>query len=344
MSGGAAGSASGNVPVLEIVRAGMCTTVQDLGRPGLGRLGVGPSGPMDPWAHRVANRLAGNPEQAAALELTGPGAELRFLVDTVFALAGGDLGARLDDRPVPALAVARAAAGSRLRFVARTVGARVSLAVAGGLQGQPVLGSAATDLGAGLGANRGRPLRAGHQLSGLARSPASSRPPPEPSATVRAALQALLLPAAVAAASADTAGLATELRFVPEPQGGVPVEAQAMFASRPFVLSPRSGRTGYRFEGTPLPTHPDPERLSEPTAPHAIQLPADGLPILLMADRNTTGGYPRLGHLCAADVGRAAQLWPGEQVQFVPVPAARAVALVREAAGLLQSLLERLAT
>src|SRR5215207_6725707 len=106
-------------PVLEIRRAGLCTTVQDLGRPGLGRLGVGPSGPMDRRAHRVANLLAGNDPGAAALEITGAGVELVFLQATHLALAGGDLGATLDGVPLPALGLVAVGAGATLMFVER---------------------------------------------------------------------------------------------------------------------------------------------------------------------------------------------------------------------------------
>jgi allophanate hydrolase subunit 2 len=109
------------------------------------------------------------------------------------------------------------------------------------------------------------------------------------------------------------------LRFVPDPAGGLAAAVHTQLERRVFRLSTRSNRTGFRFEGDPLPTTPDPDRLSEPTAPGAIQLPPDGLPIMLMADRNTTGGYPRLGHLVSADRARAAQLWPGDAVAFVAV-------------------------
>jgi biotin-dependent carboxylase-like uncharacterized protein len=318
-------------PVLEIRRAGLCTTIQDLGRPGLGRLGVGPSGAMDAWAHRVANQLLGNDPSAVALELTGAGVEVQFLQDTRFALAGGDLGATLDGAPVPALCVFPAVAGALLSFLERRQGARVTLAVAGGLRIAPALGSAATDLGAGIGGIGGRPLRSGQQLQAL---PVKRAPLPPELPTLQRLRALLPLPAASAP---------VKLRFVPEPEGGTTAQAQSLFATRSFKVSQRSGRTGYRLEGTPLPTRPDPERLSEPTAPNAIQLPPDGLPILLMADRNTTGGYPRLGHLCTVDRSLAAQLWPGDEVRFTPITVDEAVALARQAERDLRSGLAKLA-
>jgi biotin-dependent carboxylase-like uncharacterized protein len=317
---------------LEILRAGLCTTVQDLGRPGHGRLGVSPSGAMDPWAHRLANRLLGNDAGAAALELTGPGVEITFLAPCAFALAGADLGAALDGRPLPAIARAEAAAGARLVLAERRAGARATLAVAGGLAVQAVLGSAATDLGGGLGGagGDGRPLRAGQRLH--RRRPGAGGAPLD-EAAARAAWDAV---------AGDLHARPRLLRFIPEDDAGVPAAARRAFAGRVLRLSARAGRTGYRFEGPPLPAAADPARLSEPTAPGAIQLPPDGLPILLLADRNTTGGYPRLGHLAAIDVTRAAQLWPGDEVAFHPITAAEATQALRAAEAMLaRSLLQK---
>ena len=118
--------------------------------------------------------------------------------------------------------------------------------------------------------------------------------------------------------------------------------AYAAFSSATFTVTPQSNRTGFRFAGPDIPVVPDPGRLSEPTAPGAIQLPPDGRPILLLADRNTTGGYPRLGYLCSADRPRAAQLWPGDPVRFVPVSLDQARDLARGSAGALANLVQAL--
>jgi biotin-dependent carboxylase-like uncharacterized protein len=311
-------------PLLEVVRAGLATTVQDRGRVGLGRFGVSPSGAMDPLAHRLANELLGNDRSAATLEVTGPGCEVVFLGATRFAIAGGDLDAALDGQPLDAQAAAFAPAGARLQFRGRRRGARASLAVPGGFQVAPVLSSASTDLGAGLGGVGGRPLRNGCKLAAPAPPAAHpARPPGDdpPAGDPRARLAPI------------ESFYRTDpfvLRFVPEDDPGLPAQAAARFCSAAFRVSSRSGRTGYRFEGEPLPARPDPERLSEPTAPGAIQLPPDGFPILLMADRNTIGGYPRLGHLAAADQPRAAQLWPGDGVRFQPISLADAIRLARD--------------
>jgi biotin-dependent carboxylase-like uncharacterized protein len=285
--------------MIEVVRPGLLSTIQDLGRHGLGRFGVSPGGAMDPLALRLANRRAGNDDGAPALELTGPGAELRFLDDTVFALAGADLGATLDGTPLAPAPWYRAAAGTILRFPRRVRGARSMLAVAGGLDVPRFLGSAAVDLDAGLGAR----LVRGQRLATL--------PAPGPPRSL----------ADVDLAYADP----FRLRFVP---GDAPVAAIAAFAQSAFRVSDRSNRTGYRLTG-PVLAVPAADRLSQPVAPGAIQLPPDGQPILLMADRQTVGGYLCLGHLIAADRPKAAQLWPGDEIRFAPVTLAEAHAAAR---------------
>ncbi len=318
----------GGREVVELVRPGVLATVQDLGRPGHGRHGVAPSGAMDPEAHALANHLCGNPRTAPALELTGPGAELLFLSPRRFAITGADMGARLDDEALPATYVGLAPAGARLCFTGRKSGARVSLAFAGALLVPRLFDSAATDLGGGLWPRA--PLRKGERLRlDDAAAPRVVHTPTK--------LAALLEPL-------STTTIAPEvLRYVPEPQGGA-ADAHPAFAQRAFRVSPRSNRTGFRFEGEPLPVVPDPDRLSEPTAPGVIQLPPDGLPILLMADRNTTGGYPRLGHLASVDRTRAAQLWPGDPVRFQPIAGEDAVAAARARAALIKGVLAALET
>jgi biotin-dependent carboxylase-like uncharacterized protein len=322
--------------VLRIIRPGPCTTVQDLGRPGWGRFGVSPSGAMDPLAHRVANHLLGGTGAAPTLEITDAGAEMEIVAATVLALAGGDLGATLDGRPLSAdracLAVVEA---DRLRVGRRRHGARVYLAIPGGVDVPLLFGSAATDLGAGLGGLGGRPLRAGDQVN--ARPAPARKRQRQRRATAAAAAMAelgrLILPAlderAGLRAGPGPGPAEITLRFVPEGESLL-AAAHTQLSTRAFTLSARSNRAGFRFEGQPLPAPIDADRLSEPTAPGALQLPPDGLPILLMADGNPTGGYPRLGHLARVDRGRAAQLGPGARVRFSPIGGDTALQLCRE--------------
>ena len=286
---------------LRLRRAGLLTTVQDLGRPGFGRFGVSVSGAMDRLALVVANRLVGNPDGAAALELTASGPEVEILHDLVFALAGANLSPALDGEPIEAWRAHRAGAGRMLTFGPRRQGARCYLAVAGGIAVPQVFGSAATDLGAGIGGLDGRPLRAGDELSvGAA--------PVKPEGQLHPPLLA---------AWADP----FTLRFVPEDGGPCDL---ASFTSVTWRVSPRSDRTGYRLDGSTLPVPAAATMISEGIAPGTIQLPPDGQPIVLMADRQTVGGYPRIGAVIAADLPKAAQLWLGHEVRFMPVTLAAA--------------------
>jgi 5-oxoprolinase (ATP-hydrolysing) subunit C len=333
--------------VLRIVRPGPCTTVQDLGRPGWGRFGVSPSGAMDPLAHRVANHLLGGDGGAPTLEITDAGAEIEVVATTVLALAGGDLGATLDGQPLSAdracVAVAKADRGARLRFVRRRHGARIYLAIPGGLDLPPLFGSAATDLGAGLGGLGGRPLRTGDQLCArpAPRPALHARRTGSPAPAVMAELARLILPDPGGQRGAGPPE--SVVRFVP---AGDPLVAPALaqLPARAFTLSARSNRAGFRFEGQPLPASAAADRLSEPTAPGALQLPPDGLPILLMADGNPTGGYPLLGHLARVDRGLAAQLGPGARVRFSPIGGELAVQLYRQQEACLVAALAALST
>jgi antagonist of KipI len=307
---------------LTIVKPGILATVQDLGRSGWGRYGVSPSGAMDPLAARAANRLAGNAAAAALLEITGPGCRVRLDGARRVALCGGDLGAE-----IVTPAGARAArpwraevlgAGDELRTTARRRGARVYLAVAGGVVVAPLFGSAATDVGSGLGGVDGRSLRAGQTL-------------------------ALGAPPASLDDDSDGASAAAErltrwyddpfrLRFVPAPGALFAPETVERFVAASYRLTPQSSRMGFRLDGPALERAPGGrvgEAISEPLPAGTIQIPGDGRPILLMADRQTVGGYPAVGYLIRADLPKAAQLWPGDTVRFAPVSLAAAEALAR---------------
>lgn len=283
---------------LRVQKPGLFTTLQDGGRPGHGRWGVSPGGAMDPLALALANRLVGNSAQAAALEVTALGPELVFEEEATFAVTGADLSATLDGARVPPGQALRARAGQVLRFGARVQGARAYVAVAGGLArgARPFLGSVATDIETGLGGLSGKPLRAGDVLGLEPQLPFEPR-------SVQAGWERGDEPRDV-------------VRFIPEAGTRLPPESLERFTASRFRISPRSNRVGYRLEGAPLPTESTGMQLSEPVAPGTIQLPPDGNPIVLMADRQTTGGYPRLGHVIRADVPRLAQLWLGDGVSF----------------------------
>jgi biotin-dependent carboxylase-like uncharacterized protein len=287
---------------LEVLRPGALTTVQDLGRRGFRHLGVGVSGALDGYSARVANLLAGNPEGAALLEITLAGPTLRFHVAARIALCGADFDAEVDGQPLSGWRPARLPAGSTLRLGACRRGVRGYLAIGGGVAVDPSLGSRATDLRAGFGGWAGRALRAGDML---------------PLATGAFTCETL----EVARWWTDPAPdleLDREpvLHLMPGHDATVPDAALCRTAWR---VSPQSDRQGVRLEGGALALAAREDRVSEPVAPGTVQLPPDGQPIVLLADAQTVGGYPRIGHVASADLARLAQCRPGDSLGFVPL-------------------------
>ena len=282
---------------LRIVKPGLLTTVQDLGRWGHQLDGVPVAGPMDVFSHRLANHLVENEPEAAALEITLIGPELTAEVPVTLAVCGADFDVSIDSNPVPTGISFHIRQGQVVRFGKRHTGARAYLAVGGGgIQTPPVLGSRATHLVSAMGGVSGRALAAGDVVP-VNESPA--RP------TVRA--RGLTLP---------TAGRA-RLRVLPGSQERwFGDDAWRALTTVSFRISPRSNRMGYRLQGPPLPRQITDEPISEPLAMGAIQVPAAGEPILLMADRQTAGGYPKIGYVITADLCLAGQLAPGEFIEF----------------------------
>jgi len=292
---------------LRVITPGMLTTIQDRGRWGWQDRGVPVAGPMDPRAHRLANILVGNDIDAATLELTLVGPEMEFEDERIAAVTGADFDVTVDSRAMPVNAPFAVGAGSVLRFGRHRRGARAYLAIAGGITVPPVLNSRATHLPSAMGGVEGRPLRAGDRLplGKRGRTPFSPKKgydpffaAPEAHATVR------ILP-----------GPQLD-RFAPE--------ALDALQSAPFVVDAASNRMGFRLQGPALRRAGDGEMLSDATTLGALQVTAAGHPILLMADRQTTGGYPSLATVISADVGLAGQLAPGDSISFV-------VSTVREA-------------
>ena len=282
---------------LLIVKPGLLTSVQDLGRYGHQASGVPVAGPMDTFSHRLANQLAGNDIDAATLEITLIGPEIIVDADTTMAIAGGQFEATCDDRPLPLGASFTVMRGQRLKFGRVLQGARAYLAVAGGIQVPPVLGSRATHLVSRMGGFNGRALGAGDRLP-IAHAP-GARP--------QRKSVGLTLP---------TNGRAL-LRVIPGPQAGwFQADALKALGSVSFRISPQSNRMGYRLQGPPLVRVREDELISEPLGIGAIQVPAAGEPILLMADRQTAGGYPKIGYVISADLPVAGQLAPGDFIEF----------------------------
>ncbi len=288
-------------PRIEVVKPGTLTTVQDLGRRGFAALGVGLGGALDPWAAAVANLAVGNAPEAPLLECTYVGPILRFSADTVVAALGAECAGLPPGRPVAVRA------GQVLDCSALTRGARLYLAVAGGLRVPVLLGGAGTAVGARFGGFAGRPLAAGDVLAcgagaGIACEAAWRLASPVPAPARKETIEVRLIP------GLDWAHIFK--RF--GPGGG----ARAV-ESRGFQLSAKSDRMGLRLGGEPfLVPGGAGEQTSRPVVPGTVQLPPDGLPIVLMAEGQTIGGYPQLGQVASVDLPKLAQARPGAEIVF----------------------------
>jgi biotin-dependent carboxylase-like uncharacterized protein len=293
-----------------VLKPGVLTTLQDGGRYGSRHLGVGGSGALDAYSFAVANRLVGNTDHAAVLEITLGGPTLRFEHATRIALAGADIDAQCPSRALPGWRPIDLPKGSELRLGACRRGARAYLAVRGGWHVERVLGSTSTDLRGGFGGYAGRALRTGDVLI-----------------------------------ASDTVTEVRELRIAPwwiDPYpdldfgSGITVHLlrgrdatlpdQALLQST-WRIAAASDRQGIRLEGPTLALRDPGECVSEPIIPGTVQLPPDGRPIVLLADAQTIGGYPCIGYVCSADLPRLAQARPGDLLRFEPMD--RAMALAR---------------
>lgn len=308
-----AGTTKGNVErFVNILRPGLLTTVQDLGRWGHQGLGVPVAGPMDPVAHRVANALVGNPVDAATLETTLIGPDLRFGQETVVAIAGGDLWPMLDGADVPIGVPFRCPSGSVLRFGDRRSGARAYVAFDGGVEVDPVLGSRATHVMSRMGGVQGRALRAGDRV---ALGPPTARAKTKPF-------------------SAPRSKGGARLRVLPGPQAehfdGSALDA---LQRKRFTISAQSDRMGYRLLEAAIAGHRLGDMISDVMLMGGVQILPSGEPILLMADRQTTGGYPQLAVVITADLPLAAQLRPGDWIEFEVCRRADAIAALVAAEG-----------
>jgi antagonist of KipI len=292
-----------------VIKPGMLTTVQDLGRWGFQAQGVPVAGPMDPWSHRLANALVGNDREAATLEITLLGPELEFEDERLAAVSGAEFEVVVDGRSAPWNAPFLVPAGSRMRFRTRKQGARAYLALAGGIAVPPMLGSRATHVVSRMGGVHGRPLRIGDRLP-VPDEPTTRGPAP-----------------------------AVDRPVVPFPEGSATVRVlagpqQDLFAesaldalqSAPYVIAQNSDRMGFRLTGPQLAHARGADIISDATPLGVLQVPASGQPILLMADRATAGGYPKIATVISADMAVAGQLSPGDAITFTVCSPREAIA------------------
>lgn len=293
---------------IRVLAPGLLTTIQDLGRHGSRHLGVGNAGALDAYSHSVANLLAGNPISAPTLEITLAGPRLAFESAAVIALCGAQIDASIDGIPMPGWRRVRVPAGALLQFGACRRGARAYLAVAGGFVVDTILGSASTDLRGGFGGLDGRALAAGDVLA----MTGATRPN---------VIEIEIAPWWIDPSPDLEFASPPLVRVLPANDRTSP--ADALFKTQ-WRVSSASNRQGLRLEGDALEIDDTRERISEPVAPGTLQLPPDGRPIVLLADAQTHGGYPRIGHAIRADWPALAQLRAGDAVHFVPCTAAAA--------------------
>src|SRR5690606_9456433 len=308
---------------VEVLRPGLLTTVQDLGRRAYQRYGVAVSGAMDPIALRLGNILVGNDEGAAGLEVTLVGPTLRFTAPAVIAVTGGDLGPALNGKPIPLWQTVAVEEGDVLTFGGYRSGCRAYVAVAGGIDVPPVMGSRATFLRGGYGGLEGRALQARDRLPlGRPRLPARR-----------------LLGRRLPSRTVPDYSTPRPVRFVPGPQDDAfTPEALETFATGAYTVSTQSDRMGYRLEGPPLKHRAGADIISDYIPVGAIQVPGNGQPIVLMADCQMTGGYTKIGVVIGVDIPYMAQRKPGDRVTFAPVTVEEAIARWRFPEGWIEGL------
>jgi len=315
---------SRNQPIIHVLRPGLFTTIQDLGRDGYRRFGVSVSGAMDRWALVVGNRLLGNPDEAAGLEITVQGPELLFEQALPLVITGADLSPTGNGLPLPLWTVVAMPAGSRLQFGLRRQGTRAYLTVAGGIDGPLILGSRSTHVRSGMGGHAGRALRKWDRL------------PVGPERTAGTHYVGRALPES----HRPRYSASPTLRVVPGPQADRFTEdALSALCRNPYVLASESDRMGYRLRGLELEHRIAADIISDAVTFGTIQVPPDRQPILLMADCQTTGGYAKLATMVAADRSPAAQLAPGDRLSFIVITPDNAVDLLRSARAELDRLL-----
>lgn len=287
--------------MIEVVKPGLFTTIQDLGRWGYQRFGIGTAGALDSFAFVAGNLLIGNPPEVASLEITVNGPVLKFHKATLAAITGADLEPRLDGQSLPNWTAFFIPAGSVLSFGRRRWGVRAYLAVAGGIDIPQLMGSRATYLLGRFGGLDGRPLKPGDLL------PLAPCPENFP------VLSARTLPKSLQPAYDQN----PVLRVILGPFADYfAADGINSFLSTPYVITPQSDRMGYRLQGVPIVRKIKEELITCGLANGTIQVPPDGQPIILLADRQTIGGYPIIATVINADLPLVAQCAPGDKLRF----------------------------
>jgi antagonist of KipI len=314
--------------MMRVRQPGLLTTVQDLGRPGYQQYGVVVGGALDGFAARALNLCAGNADDAALLEMAQTGPDLVFDREALIAWGGAGFAPTVGGEPVPRDRAVRVAAGEIVSFGLARSGLRAWLAIAGGIDVPLVMGSRATYRRAGIGGHQGRALVAGDALKLFAPSPWAQQ-------------QLAALRAAGKRATAWT--VRPEVMGKPAKPGTVRAlrgpecewftkEARHAFFSAEWRATKEADRMGVRLQGPELTLTKPQEMISSSVNAGVVQVPPAGQPIVLLPSRQSVGGYPRLAAVITADLGRIAQLRPGDTVRFVETTLATAhdIYLARE--------------
>jgi antagonist of KipI len=310
--------------MMTITKPGMLTTIQDLGRNGYQKYGVITSGVMDPSASRIANILVGNQEKEATLEITLLGPVIEFSENALISICGGDLSPSIDGRAARLWRPLLVKKGSRLQFGQCKSGCRCYLAVAGGFSVRSVMGSKSTYLRAGIGGVNGRALKSGDRI-----------PIDSPRELSTRLIQHLDRGKTNRTFVESDWSVVSSLYHTNEKDAIVHVikgrqfnlftiESQKLLFTEPFEVTSQSDRMGYRLKGPTLALEKPKEMISEAVDFGTIQVPSEGNPIVLLADRQTTGGYPKIGQIATVDLSLLAQTKPGESLRFIEITHAEA--------------------
>lgn len=284
---------------ITILNPGLLTTVQDAGRIGYQAFGVSVSGVMDPRAMNIANILVGNDDNEAVLECTMMGPQIRFDVSNVIAITGGDLGASVDGQPIPTYRAVKVQAGQTLRFTGLRGGCRAFIAFAGGLDIPLVMGSRSTYMKAKIGGLEGRKLQKDDVIGFR-----------DPKETIH---------------NFDIRGFTPEfvprkeytLRVILGPQDDMfTEEGVKTFLTETYTVTPEFDRMGCRLDGAVIQHKESGDIISDGIAFGAVQVPSAGKPIIMLADRQTTGGYTKIANVITADFRLLAQMKAGDKVRF----------------------------
>ena len=306
---------------IEVLDHGLLTTIQDRGRFGYQHIGVPVSGAMDEFALRAANLLVCNPDDEAALEITVIGPRLKFINDAMIAITGADMTATIDEEPIPRWQTVSVRENSVLAFNGLQDGMRAYLAIAGGIDVPSVMESRSTYDKSRIGGFEGRPIRNGDMISTFGGNGDIS-PKSLPSGF-----------------QVPSYGTDHTIRVILGPQHSAFTENSiASFLSSIYKISPESDRMGYTLEGPKISHSSKPDIISDGNPLGAIQIPKDGQPRILMADRGTTGGYTKIATVISSDISLISQSMPGTTLNFKAISIENAHEILHEREAILNSI------